>query len=171
TATGASWPAATATCRTTTAWTPTGGDGRAVTDANPTAGRPWRVAAWVAALADAVVSRRGLAVLFLAGAAALATAGWLRPPLSPGIRGVHLPLGVGNEGKPTPESILAGPRRVVPTSAGVILLALIGAGLVVVLRRPDRLGVVAGVLLCASVAGNAAAALNHPALIELLEHE
>ena len=35
----------------------------------------------------------------------------------------------------------------------------------------DGLGVVAGVLLCAALTGNAAVALNHPALIEKMDHE
>jgi tetratricopeptide (TPR) repeat protein len=69
------------------------------------------------------------------------------------------------------EQLLAGPRRTAPDGIGVILLALLASGTALVLWRPDRLGVVAGLVLATAVAGNAAAALNHPALIELMDLE
>jgi hypothetical protein len=123
------------------------------------------------AVAELLVSPRGLVAVFLAGAAVLATAGWLRPPLSPDIRGVYLPLGIWKCEGATVESILVGPRRPTPDSAGCVLLSLVAAGAVLVLWKPERLGVVAGVLMATAIAANAAAAFNHPALIERMDHE
>src|SRR5262249_657320 len=52
-----------------------------------------------------------------------------------------------------------------------VLLALVALGTAAVLRRPRRLGMVSGLLLAAAIAGNAAAALNHPALVECMDRE
>jgi tetratricopeptide (TPR) repeat protein len=156
----------------------------------------------LADLLEPLVSRRGMAILFLASATVLATAGWLRPPLSHDIRSIHLPLGTwagavphaapndmpggdvanrslqhgapdsaGDAASPSPGEILRGPRRLVPSSPGMVLLALIAVSAVVVWRSPRQLATVAGLLLAVSLAANAAVLLNHPALIELLDHE
>src|SRR5262249_34028780 len=47
----------------------------------------------------------------------------------------------------------------------------VAAAALAVLWRPDRLGVAAGLLLCGALGANAAAAFNHPALIEMLDRE
>jgi hypothetical protein len=117
------------------------------------------------------VSRRGMPMIYLLIAAFLAAACWLRPALSPDIRSVHIPLGIWQTANPAPEEILAGPRRFVPDSVGVFLLVIVAVSAVMVWRRPQRLGVAAGVLLCAALAANAAVALNHPVLIGLLDQE
>ena len=54
-------------------------------------------------------------------------------------------------------------------SIGIFLLTLIVAGAVVVLWRPQWFALVAGLLLVASLATNAAAICNHPALLESLK--
>jgi tetratricopeptide (TPR) repeat protein len=123
----------------------------------------------LATVTEALLSRRGWAVLFFLVAACLAVAGWLRPPLSPDLLGTQTPLGLWKSA--TAEDLLAGPRRTAPDGIGVVLLALLASGTAVVLWRPARLGVVAGLLLAVAVAGNAAAALNHPALVELMDLE
>ncbi len=120
---------------------------------------------------ELLVSRRGLALLFLGLAAGFTTAGWLRPPLSKDISSLHLPLGVCKGHEPPPEEMLGPNRPIPPDSVGVFLLALLALSGVTVWRWPDRIGTVAGLVLCAGVVGNAAVALNHPALIELLEQE
>jgi tetratricopeptide (TPR) repeat protein len=115
------------------------------------------------------VSRRGLTVLFFLVAAGLATASWLRPPLSPDLAGTQVPLGLWETN--SAQDLLTGPRRPAADSIGVVLLALVVTGMAIVLWRPARLGRVAGLLLAASIAGNAAAALNHPALVEFMDRE
>ncbi|MBY0525819.1 MAG: hypothetical protein K2R98_20670 [Gemmataceae bacterium] len=117
------------------------------------------------------ISQRALPLVFLAGATFLATACWLRPALSPDVRSYHIPLAIWSTTSPEPEEILIGPRRLVFDSIGVLLLALVAAGAVAILWRPVHVETVAGVLLCSALATNAAAALNHPALIELMDIE
>jgi tetratricopeptide (TPR) repeat protein len=116
------------------------------------------------------VGPRGLALAFLVAATALVLAGWLRPPLSPDLRSIYLPLGLW-QATLVPEEILHGPRRVPADSAGIVLLVLIAAGAAAVVRRPECLGVVAGLLLCGALAANAALVCNHPTLIEMLDRE
>jgi tetratricopeptide (TPR) repeat protein len=123
------------------------------------------------ALLELPVSRRGLPVVFLLLAGGLAVAGWLRPPLTTDISGLHIPIGLGTTPGPSPEVILYGPRRVTADSLGLVLVALIAGAILVVLWRPQRFGMVAGVLMAASIAANAAAALNHPGLIERIDSE
>src|SRR5437016_1362947 len=79
---------------------------------------------------EVVLSRRGLPVSFLALAAILARGGWIRPPLSPDISALHLPLGIDGLSSADGESILHGPRPIPVDSAGVVLLAVIGVGVV-----------------------------------------
>lgn len=123
------------------------------------------------AAADRALSQRGLAAGFLIVASFLALAPWLRPPLSADLRAVHIPTGILASDAGDPEELLHGPRRLGLDRVGVQLLALIGGGLAVALWRPQRLGTVAGLLLSAAIAANAAVALNHPALIERLDLE
>jgi tetratricopeptide (TPR) repeat protein len=127
----------------------------------------------VLAGAQLTLSRRGLHVVFLMMAIFLTAtrAGWLRPPLSPDIRSIHMPLGIWKSETNSPEEILQGPRRVTLDSAGGLLLTLIASGTLVVLWRPQRFGTVAGLLLCGAICANSAAAFNHPALIELMDLE
>ena len=162
-------------------WTSTGESGFDVNDSamdrdgadgppsvSPRLDLPIRLAV---ACVEMAVSRRGLTVTFLAVAWALVTLGWLRPPLSPDIGGMHLPLGIWRPRAPVPEEILQGPRRIPPDSAGLALTVLIAVGVVFALARPDWLGMVAGLLLCGAIAANAAVVMNHPTLIEMLEIE
>jgi hypothetical protein len=125
----------------------------------------------VTGLTEALLSRRGLALFFLTVAAALAVASCLRPPLSQDILSVRIPLGVWKGGSPAPEDLLNGSSKIPYDSAGVLLLAVIAAGMVVVFLAPQRFGLVAGLLFSVAIAVGAAAALNHPALIELMDHE
>jgi hypothetical protein len=125
----------------------------------------------IAVVAELAMSRRSLTLVFMMLAALLALAGWLRPPLSPDVRGYNVPLAILSTTETAPETILYESRRVEPLSAGGLILAVIAVGTVVVLVRPQRLGVVASVLLCAAIAANAEVVLNHPALIELLDFE
>src|SRR5438128_268440 len=106
-----------------------GESGRAVSNtlvsqAGP-AGLLRRLLQGIGTVVERIVSRRGLALLFLAGAAVLALAGWLRPPLSPDLRSIHLPLGIWPGAGPAPEDVLDGPRRIPPDSAGGLALALL----------------------------------------------
>src|SRR5437867_502543 len=99
------------------------------------------------------LSARGLALLFLVVAAGLATGGWLRPPLSPDIGGLHVPL---RPGTVPAETLLRGPRTIPGDSAGGLVLALVGLGAIVVLIRPGHLGGVAGLLLVGGAVASAA---------------
>ena len=95
----------------------------------------------------------------------------LRPPLSQDISSLRLPIGVIADDKTEPETLLrgSGPTRL--DCAGIILLAVIAAGAVVVLWRPRWMAIAAGLLTCSAVAVYAAVILNHPALVELMDLE
>src|SRR6516164_8102541 len=99
-------------------WTLTGGSGHAVSDL--TGGRqqsdrsgpaawffrlPFRV---VAAIADALLSRRGLAVLFLLIASGLTLASGLRPPLSQDLSSLHIPVALPISKSADGEIVLGG---------------------------------------------------------------
>ncbi len=120
--------------------------------------------------AELVVSTRGLVVLFFLVAGLIATAGWLRPALSPDLGLLHLPLRWGSGG-PSPEELLYGPRRPRVASLGGLLLVLIALAAALALLRPRRFGTAAGLLLAGALVANAAAACNYPALIELMDLE
>jgi tetratricopeptide (TPR) repeat protein len=120
---------------------------------------------------EGILTPRGLAVLFAGIAAALAIAGWLRPTLTKDISGLHISMGVWRADNMQPEQLLYGPRHVALDSPGVFLLGLTALGLLWALLQPRRLGMAAGLLLCGTIAANAAIAVNHPALIELLDRE
>jgi hypothetical protein len=109
--------------------------------------------------------------VFFAVAALLASAAWLQPPLSRDISSWHLSLGLWRTGTPMPQTILHGPRFVPLDSVGLVLMLVVLTGAVIVHRRPQRLGRVAGILVGAALAANAAVALNHPALVEALDGE
>jgi tetratricopeptide (TPR) repeat protein len=137
---------------------------------------------WIAALVrlpavvltlclEAPVSRRGMPMVFIGLGVLWVLSGWIRPPLNPDLWATHLPLAFLWGGGPAPLDLLHGPRHFVATSLGAALLALLAAGALVLLWRPRYLSAVAGMLLVATVIGNAAAALNHPALTELLVSE
>jgi tetratricopeptide (TPR) repeat protein len=125
----------------------------------------------LSAFIELAVTRRGLAWIFLAAAAVLAVSGWLHPPLTPDVRGIHLPVGVGQPGGQFADKLLYAPRHLAPDSVGVLLLCLIGFGGLLVLWRPNLLGLAASLLLVAAVATNLMTILNHPALIERLDYE
>jgi hypothetical protein len=125
----------------------------------------------VSVVAELAMSRRSLALVFMMLAAVLTTVGWLRPPLSPDVRGYQIPLAILHTDQPAPETIFYESRRVAPLSAGGVVLAVVVVGTVVVLAQPRRLGRVAGLLLCVAIGANAEVVLNHPALIELLDFE
>jgi hypothetical protein len=129
-----------------------------------------RLHALLNAVLEWPVSPRGLAVLFLLLFAGLSVSSWLRPPLSPDLSGANLPVRLG-VGVPPPEDVLFAPRRPAPATLGGALLLLVAAGLALVLWRPRRVGLVAGVLLCAALVANAVLVFNSPALIELLDVE
>lgn len=120
---------------------------------------------------EILIGGRGLRLLFLIGAAVLAVSGWVRPPLSPDIRGVYLPLGVLGDNISSAEAFLRSSRSFVPLSVGSVALVVILLGTLVVAWRPRYFRPVAGLVLCTGLIGNAAAALNHPALIEAMDVE
>jgi hypothetical protein len=120
---------------------------------------------------EALVSRRGLPVVFLLLAALLVLSGWLRPPLSPDLRALHLSLGLVPSAAVDPDALLHGARPVPVDSAGVLLLAILGIGVLFVVVRPRNLSMVAGLLLAGGIVANAAVAINAPALIERLDWE
>jgi hypothetical protein len=57
-------------------------------------------------VAEASLSTKSLAILFLAVAAFFSTAGWLRPPLSSDISGLHLSLGLLDTAAQPSETLL-----------------------------------------------------------------
>jgi hypothetical protein len=69
------------------------------------------------------------------------------------------------------DHILPKPREFQLHSVGVICLAVVLVGAVLVLIRPRWTGLVAGALLAVSIAGNASAVFNHPKLIEMMDSE
>jgi tetratricopeptide (TPR) repeat protein len=134
----------------------------------------------VSALAERLVSQKAFAVGFVLLALLFTAAGWLRPPLNRDVDSWHIPWGIWGTGSLTPEEILSplpGGRGsgwrfgLVLDSPGVLVLGLLGVGLVVVFVSPRRVALLAGLLLCAALAGNAAVALNHPAVVELMDLE
>lgn len=122
------------------------------------------------ALLEAAVGRRGLAFLFIIACAVFSLGGWLRPPLSADLRAIHLPL-LGSADASTAMQLLYGPRRFIPLSIGSVLLVVCVVGAAAVAHRPRRLGAVAAVVLLVAVAMNGAAAVNQPALLELLDEQ
>lgn len=131
---------------------------------------PAQLARLPAAILDMLCSQRGLALLFLSVAAFLTLSGWVRPPLSSDIRGPYLALGLW-PGTSETDVLLSGPRPWRLDSIGVGLLATIVLAALVVLFRPHHLGHAAGLLLAAALAGNAAAAFNHPLLVQAMDGE
>jgi tetratricopeptide (TPR) repeat protein len=143
---------------------------------------PFRI---VAVAADVLLSRRGLAVLFLLVAAGLTLASGLRPPLSQDISSLHIPVGIpisrNTEGElvlrashkeeADPEALLRGSHPVGPDCVAVVLLALLAPAALFVVWKPELLGVAAGLFTCASIAVIFAMLFNHPALIELMDLE
>jgi len=101
----------------------------------------------------------------------LACAGWLRPPLSDDIRGIHIPLRGTPEQGPAPNELLYGSRAFVWSSPGVIMLGLVAVGGVVALLAPRRFWVAAGLLVCGALGCVASAAFNHPELTESFDHQ
>jgi hypothetical protein len=114
---------------------------------------------------------RCLTALFFVLAAVLTATTWLRPPLSPDLSGLNLPLRWTLSTKGSPEQLLHGPRRPFIGSLGGALLVLIGLEMGIVLWRPQLLSVASGLLLCGALAANAAVLFNYPDLIELLDLE
>src|SRR4029079_17118819 len=99
---------------------------------------------------------RALALWFLVGAALFCAGAWLRPPLSPDIRGFQLPLGIIPQ-EVSADHILPQPREFQLDSVGVVCLGIVLIGVVLVMIRPRWTSLVAGALLAASIAGNASA--------------
>src|ERR1700680_1272092 len=104
-------------CRITISWILIGESGPGVTTErtnNParekaTPGSAGGVQRPLMALSTGVewaISGSGLRVIFFLGAILMATAGWLRPPLSPDVRGLYIPLGLWHSEGSSPEEIL-----------------------------------------------------------------
>ena len=125
----------------------------------------------VSSLAAAPVSNRGLAVLGLAGCVLLITGPWLRPPLSRDFRGLHIPIGELTSVSFVPELTAAAPRPLRWDSIAMPLLAVVGAGVVLVLIQPRWTGRVFGLFLALSVPAVAISLWNYPALIESFESD
>jgi tetratricopeptide (TPR) repeat protein len=124
----------------------------------------------VSSIAAALVSNRGLAVLALAGCVLLITGPWLRPPLSRDFRGLHIPIGELTSVSFVPE-LTAAPRPLRWDSIAMPLLAVVGAGIVLVVIRPRWTGRVFGLLLALSIPALAISLWNYPALIESFESD
>ena len=103
--------------------------------------------------------------------AIVATAGWLRPPLSNDIRTLHIPLLSATAQGLDASAVLYGPRELIWLSPGLVLLAIILAGIVVVLRRPSRFPSAVGALLAGTITCVGTLVCNHPELIELLDEQ
>ncbi len=129
---------------------------------------PLEIISWVL---TRILSRRGLCLCFLGVMAGLACAGWLRPPLSSDIRGIHIPLrGTPAQG-PTPDELLYGSRAFVWSSPGVIMLVLVAVGGGVALLAPRRFWLAAGFIVCGALGCVASVAFNHPELIESFDRQ
>jgi hypothetical protein len=125
----------------------------------------------VSSVAAALVSNRGLAVVALAGCVLLITGPWLRPPLSRDFRGLHIPIGELTSVSFVPELTAAAPRPLRWDSVAMPLLAVVGAGMVLILIRPRWTGRVFGLLLALSIPAVAISLWNYPALIESFEND
>src|SRR5205085_2643120 len=64
-----------------------------------------------------------------------------------------------------------GPRRIPLDSIGGTLLALIGSGMLLSLWRPGWFPAIIGLIFAVAIAGNTAASLNHPTLVEMMDQE
>jgi tetratricopeptide (TPR) repeat protein len=134
--------------------------------------RGWLDPARIAtALLEPCFTDRGLGLLVLAFAALLVYGGWIRPPLSPDLRTLYVPLGAWDlRDAATPEEILMKSKGVPPDSLGLMLFGLLAVGAVVVLWQPKWTGAVCGMILAASICGNLVL-VNHPGLVELMDLE
>jgi hypothetical protein len=121
-------------------------------------------------LARVLFSQRALALWFLAVAAIFCAGPWLRPPLSPDIRGFHIPINFTPHDV-TADHVLPTPRERELLSVGVACFAVVLVGTLLVMIRPRWTGLVAGVLFAVAIAANAATMFNHPKLIERMDSE
>lgn len=115
-----------------------------------------------------ILSRRGFSLGFLGLCAVLATSGWVRPPLSHDLKGLHVSLGLLQHGSML-DQVTGDTRRIPADSIGVIFLVVIAAAAVVVALKPKSLGLTAGLLMCLTIVANAAVALNSPVMMEWLD--
>jgi hypothetical protein len=127
-----------------------------------------RTITWVTEL---FLSRRGMSLCFLGAAALFAASGWLRPPLSPDIRGLHMPLNIIPGAGASADEVLVGSRHLRFDSIGALLLSMIAFSALATLWRPKSLSLWAGLLLATSIACTGMAMFNCPVLIELLDGE
>lgn len=125
----------------------------------------------VSALAERVVSERGLALVFLLGATYLALVSWVRPPLSPDLASYHIPLGIGKNAGFDGGQLLGPGRSFHWDSIGAALLLVLIVSAVCVWRDSRRLPIAAAVLLATALAGNVVAAVNHPSLVQAMDRE
>lgn len=125
----------------------------------------------LAAGVELALTRRGFCAAFMALAGVLALSGGLRPPVHGDLKSVHLPIGALKAEDFSSATLLSSSGEVTLASPGMILLAMIGAAMVIVTLRPAVLGAVAGILLAASIGFGADICLNHPALVELMDSE
>jgi tetratricopeptide (TPR) repeat protein len=116
------------------------------------------------------LSRRGLPLTFLLCASVLVFESWLRPPLSKDLRAFQIPFGIWKQSV-DPAIQLDHPPQFLLNSIGTVLIVLLAVEFMWLLRRPEHLPRAAGLLLVAALAGNAAAAFNHPALVERMDME
>ena len=122
-------------------------------------------------LLEALLTRRGLAIIYFALAGLFVIGPWLRPILSFDLRATHIPMSIWSAPQITPTELLVSPRQFRFDSAGAVLLAIIAWGCIAVLFRPRSLPFWAGTLMCCGIAATAEVTLNHPALIDLMDSE
>lgn len=125
----------------------------------------------VTKLQDAILSPRGILLGFLAAAAIFAWGTWLRPTLSPDIRGLQLPLNAWGQNEVPVTEMMTGPRNFRWDSIGVLLLAVIIPSILVVLFRRRWVVFCLGLLLAVSMMCVSASVVNSPELIALMDLE
>jgi hypothetical protein len=122
-------------------------------------------------IAGALLSNRGLAIMLLLGSVLLIIGPWLRSSVSRDFRGVHIPWNNYGTAQFLPEYVAEAPRDWRWDSIAVPLLAIVAAGVLVVLFRRQWTSQVFGLLLAVSIPALAVALWNHPGLYEFFESE
>jgi hypothetical protein len=131
----------------------------------------WNVyAAVLGRIFGAMLSNRGLALMFLAASVVLITGPWLRSSVSRDFRGVHIPWNDAT-GRFLPEYVAEAPRAWRVDSIATPLLAIVAVGVVIVLLRPRWSSHVFGLILAVSIPALAVTLWNHPGLFEFFESE
>lgn len=120
---------------------------------------------------DRLLSARGLCLFVVLVVAVFGLRGWLRPPISPDIGAFSISIFGGGLDHDAASHIVYGPRPFVLFSIGSLIAASLVAAVLAIIWRPRWFVYAAGVMLCAVITAGAAAAINHPLLVELLDQQ